>query len=1163
MFEFHVSRQARDRYQFDQTLFRFDGNVIFANFHGARLFAQKMNQKRDLAAYPEQAVKAGQINAMGMVDEILHLVVSLYRRQKNPTAFSGALAWLEERLGTEQVNRMLVRFTAEFPPVVVYQQQMTVDAYLAGSTDGITHREAALEELLMLWISNKNPALAPYLELFDDSGLQSETVYARALKELHIYFETQPKHGPDNQNLIDMLRAPALANPYSLTDQLEFIRTRWTEMLGRYLYRLLSSLDLIKEENKQSFMGPGPTVIPTYQRPGSGLAEFEGEPERFSPDQDWMPRLVLIAKNTYVWLDQLSKQYGREMRHLDQIPDEELDRLAQQGFTGLWLIGLWERSRASAHIKQLCGNPEAIASAYSLFDYRIADDLGGELAYNNLSERAGQRGIRLASDMVPNHMAIDSPWVVEHPDWFVSLDYSPFPGYTFNGPDLSEDGRVSINIEDHYFDRTDAAVVFKRYDHTNGQTRFIYHGNDGTSMPWNDTAQLNYLNPAVREAVIQTILAVARRFPIIRFDAAMTLAKKHYQRLWYPEPGSGGDIPSRADHGMTRDQFNAAMPIEFWREVVDRVAQEVPNTLLLAEAFWLMEGYFVRTLGMHRVYNSAFMNMLRNEDNAGYRQLIKNTLEFDPEILKRYVNFMNNPDERTAADQFGKGDKYFGICTVMATLPGLPMFGHGQVEGFSEKYGMEFRRAYWDERIDDGLVERHRREIFPLLHRRWMFGEVANFLLYDFFTGGGVNEDVYAFSNGQGDERALVIFHNKYAQTSGWIRMSAAYVVKGTGDQRNLVQKSLAQGLNLHPAPNAYLVYRDLTRGMEYIRPSQEVAERGLYLELNAYETHVFADFREVQDDAYHSYRQLCQYLNGRGVPSVTEALRELVLMPVQQPFREIANPGYFNYLLDARLDLETEALPAGLLDEAEQKAGNLLDGIQYMSGYTQNRAEVQAGIRRAVQSTLSLRRLDTLFSLSTAAGFQKALDYLETGLVDNRRWRVLFGWAFTHNLGRVAGGTDPDAQTQSWLDEWQLGKMLNDNALAMGSDEGTARRMNQTLRLLLSHQNWYSQLGALPVEKIVREWLNAPEIQQFIGVNRYKDVLWFNHESFVELVWWMATAAVLKVAANPGGTAAELLEQTLGAYEIAQALLKAEENSGYQVDKLLALLSEAEEAAE
>ena len=67
----------------------------------------------------------------------------------------------------------------------------------------------------------------------------------------------------------------------------------------------------------------------------------------------------------------------------------------------------------------------------------------------------------------------------------------------------------------------------------------------------------------------------------------------------------------------------ARCPIEFWREVVDRVAAEAPDTLLLAEAFWLMEGYFVRTLGMHRVYNSAFMNMLRDEENAEYRQVMR------------------------------------------------------------------------------------------------------------------------------------------------------------------------------------------------------------------------------------------------------------------------------------------------------------------------------------------------------------------------------------------------------------------------------------------------------------------------------------------------------------------------------------------------------------
>ena len=125
------------------------------------------------------------------------------------------------------------------------------------------------------------------------------------------------------------------------------------------------------------------------------------------------------------------------------------------------------------------------------------------------------------------------------------------------------------------------------------------------------------------------------------------------------------------------------------------------------------------------------MHMLRNEDNANYRATMKNTLEFDPEILKRFVNFMNNPDEETAVAQFGKGDKYFGIATMLATLPGLPMFGHGQVEGYAEKYGMEYRRAYWDEEPDPALVERHERQIFPLLHRRHLFAEVEHFLLYD------------------------------------------------------------------------------------------------------------------------------------------------------------------------------------------------------------------------------------------------------------------------------------------------------------------------------------------------------------------------------------------------------------------------------------------------
>ncbi len=314
--------------------------------------------------------------------------------------------------------------------------------------------------------------------------------------------------------------------------------------------------------------------------------------EAFSKDREWMPRLVLIAKNSYVWLDQLSRKYQTVVNHLDQIPMTELETLARWGITGLWLIGLWERSPASARIKQLCGNPEAISSAYSLHSYQIASDLGGDAAYESLREKAARVGIRLASDMVPNHMGIDSEWMIHNPERFLALDYCPYPSYSFNGENLSNDPNVLIQIEDHYFDRTDASVVFKRQDMRSGETKYVYHGNDGTSMPWNDTAQLNYLDPSVREAVIQTILEVARKFPIIRFDAAMTLAKKHFQRLWFPQPGTGGAIPSRSEHSLSMQDFNRAMPVEFWREVVDRAAVEAPDTLLLGGSVLAYGGIF-------------------------------------------------------------------------------------------------------------------------------------------------------------------------------------------------------------------------------------------------------------------------------------------------------------------------------------------------------------------------------------------------------------------------------------------------------------------------------------------------------------------------------------------------------------------------------------------
>ena len=265
------------------------------------------------------------------------------------------------------------------------------------------------------------------------------------------------------------------------------------------------------------------------------------------------------------------------------------------------------------------------------------------------------------------------------------------------------------------------------------------------------------------------------------------------------------------------------MPHEFWREVVDRIAVEAPDTLLMAEAFWMMEGYFVRTLGMHRVYNSAFMHMLRDEENAKYRQLIKNTLEFDPQILKRHVNFMSNPDEETAIDQFGTGDKYFGVCTVMATLPGLPMFAHGQMDGLRERYGMEYRRAKMDEQPDEAVLGMHEQRIFPLLRNRGLFAEVDDFHLFDLVARGGkVNENVLAYSNRRGDERALVLYNNKRTSTRGWVRDAAPALDQESGKLR---RESLAEALSL--PRTGFVVFRDHVTHLEYVLRLRRIVGEG------------------------------------------------------------------------------------------------------------------------------------------------------------------------------------------------------------------------------------------------------------------------------------------------------------------------------------------------
>ncbi len=1119
------------------SLFGLTGNVVFADFRAAQLFAHRINEQLDLERYPERAISASKIYALGLIDEILHLLVARHRREKAPSLWRDSLARLEQDLGAEAVARLLRAFVEEFPSAAVYRGEVTPEAYLAGATAGVAHRELVLEEMLLLWLANRNPAFDEFRELFNDEVLRNETSYVPALETTEKILGDVPSTGVEGSTLLDLLYAPMRAAPQSLEGQLEFLRASWIDLLGPDLHRVLGSLDLMAEEHRVVFPpGPGPVEPPDYRV----LAETG---ERYSADQEWMPQLVLLAKNAYVWLAQLGDKYGRKISTLDEIPDEELARLKAWGITGLWLIGVWERSRASERIKRMMGDEDAVASAYSLQDYRIADALGGEPAYENLRARADAFDIRLSTDMVPNHMGIDSRWLIEHPDWFLSVDEPPYPGYRFDGPDLSDDDRVGIFIEDKYWEKSDAAVVFKRLDRLTGDARYIYHGNDGTSMPWNDTAQLDYLNPEVREGVIQTILAVARRSPVIRFDAAMTLARQHYHRLWFPEPGAAGAVPSRAAFGMPKADFDAAMPREFWREVVERVALEAPDTLLLAEAFWLLEGYFVRTLGMHRVYNSAFMNMLRDERNAEYRQLIRSTLEFDPQILKRYVNFMSNPDERTAVDQFGTGDKYFGVMTMMATMPGLPMLGHGQIEGLAEKYGMEFHRPRWDEKPNEGLVWRHELQVFPLLNKRRIFSEVDNFLLYDFETAdGGVDENVFAYSNEIDGERSLVVYHNHHGESRGRLRLSTAVARRSESSPPDLIRTGIADGLGLG-GDDTWLIVRDGVTGLQYLRSCGRIRSDGFEFHLDPYRLHCFLEFRVVTTDEQHPWDQLASRLGDRGVPSVEQAVAQLVLAPVLDPFRELIDPVMLQKL--ARVG---EAAGDRLRKTAVDVVPRFVDAVMEHLETEGSGADTERLILTDLEAALALRDsvLDRDSSGDDASTPEGPL--LRT-LGTPEGWAVLIAWISARHLATASEIMDAADRPQEIYEAWHLRSTVGDVLHELGKERDEAHRMAAIVDVLMPAGDRQAETEG-PIEDVfdrLKGLFESAEGRRWLGVHRHDDVLWFNRESFEEMADGLATTVSVETINQSPGDAAAGVEEIVAAIDW---IVAAADSSGYRVEE-------------
>ncbi len=221
----------------------------------------------------------------------------------------------------------------------------------------------------------------------------------------------------------------------------------------------------------------------------------------------------LFQINTRVRLAELSRELRRPAT-LDDVTDEELDQLAENGFDLVWFLGVWQTGDAARRVSR--SKPEWLAeyrrvlpdfseadvtgSCFAVRDYRVHEDFGGDQALARLRERLRRRDLRLILDFVPNHMAPDHRWVAEHAEYFVA--------------------------------GTEAKLAAEPQNWARAGNRILAYGRDPYFDGWPDTFQLNYGNPALQEAMLGELSRIAHQCDGVRCDMAMLVLPEVFARTW-------------------------------------------------------------------------------------------------------------------------------------------------------------------------------------------------------------------------------------------------------------------------------------------------------------------------------------------------------------------------------------------------------------------------------------------------------------------------------------------------------------------------------------------------------------------------------------------------------------------------------------------------------
>ncbi|HEY7040466.1 MAG TPA: alpha-amylase family glycosyl hydrolase [Methylomirabilota bacterium] len=357
---------------------------------------------------------------------------------------------------------------------------------------------------------------------------------------------------------------------------------------------------------------------------------------------------ALYQINTRVWLTELSRSLGRAAT-LDDIPDPELDRVASLGCDWVWLLSVWSTGAAGQRISRAnqewrrefqdtlpdLREEDIAGSGFAITGYTVHAGLGGDAALARVRERLRARGLRLMLDFVPNHTALDHPWVEEHPEYYVAGSET----------DLAK-----------------APQNFVRVPRRRGDL-ILAHGRDPYFDGWPDTLQLDYGNAATQAAMLGELLKVAEQCDGVRCDMAMLVLPDVFERTW------GRRAPL------------------FWPEATRRARERAPGFRFMAEVYWDLEWTMLQQ-GFDYAYDKRLYDRLRD----GHARPVRQHLHAGLAYQIRLARFLENHDEPRAAATFPAGMRE-AAAIVTFLSPGLRFFHQGQLEGRRKRISPHLVRA--------------------------------------------------------------------------------------------------------------------------------------------------------------------------------------------------------------------------------------------------------------------------------------------------------------------------------------------------------------------------------------------------------------------------------------------------------------------------------------